>query len=305
MRLSLPLRCLLLVMLLVALLAGAGAAAQPAAGPGGLRAGFEAARAQGTRQILDRPLYLQSTDVSDTLQGDVHALIDHPYRDVRLALASAQAGPWCDVLILHLNVKYCRAAPGPAQAVLDAGVGRKFDQPLDEVHWLRFGYRLANDGADYFRIELHAPSGPLGTKDYRIAVEAMPYADGRTLLHMTYAYGHGLAARWAMQAYLATLGHDKVGFSVEGTGRDGQPVLVGGLRGVLERNTLRYYLAIEVYLDALDLPADQRMQRRLQDWFAATERYARQLHEIDREAYLEMKRREVQRQQAGPPPARR
>ena len=31
---------------------------------------------------------------------------------------------------------------------------------------------------------------------------------------------------------------------------DGQPQLVGGVRGVLERNTLRYYLAIDAWLAA-------------------------------------------------------
>jgi hypothetical protein len=36
----------------------------------------------------------------------------------------------------------------------------------------------------------------------------------------------------------------------------------------------------------------------VQSWFAASEVYARQLHEIDREAYLEMKRNEYRRQQA-------
>ena len=37
--------------------------------------------------------------------------------------------------------------------------------------------------------------------------------------------------------------------------------------------------------------------QRLQDWFSATERYATQLHEVDRAAYLDMKRREYQRMQ--------
>ena len=54
---------------------------------------------------------------------------------------------------------------------------------------------------------------------------------------------------------LATLGRDKVGFSVVGRAADGRPVHVEGLRGAVERNTLRYYLAVESYLGALALPA--------------------------------------------------
>jgi len=41
------------------------------------------------------------------------------------------------------------------------------------------------------------------------------------------------------------VGSDKVGFSIVGQGADGQPTLVGGVRGMLERNTMRYYLAVD------------------------------------------------------------
>ena len=70
------------------------------------------------------------------------------------------------------------------------------------------------------------------------------------------------------------------------------------LRGVVERNTMRYYLAIEAYLGSLSAPPAEQQERRLRDWFAATERHARQLHEMERDEYLTMKRNEVQRQRA-------
>jgi hypothetical protein len=66
---------------------------------------------------------------------------------------------------------------------------------------------------------------------------------------------------------------------------------------VVERNTMRYYLAIEAYLGALSAPPRARLEKRLHDWFAASERYPRQLHEMKRNDYLDMKRREYQRQQ--------
>ena len=69
------------------------------------------------------------------------------------------------------------------------------------------------------------------------------------------------------------------------------------MRGLVERNTMRYYLAIEAFLDAVSSPPQARLEQRLHDWFAATERYPRQLHELDEGAYLEMKRRESKRQQ--------
>ena len=90
-----------------------------------------------------------------------------------------------------------------------------------------------------------------------------------------------------------------MGFTVTGTQADGQPLHIGGTRGVVERNTMRYYLAIEVFLGALSAPPQVRFEKRLRDWFAAAERYPRQLHEMEQGEYLDMKRKEHLRQQAG------
>lgn len=273
-------------------------------GPQALREAFEQARKQasatGGGSLFERPVYLQSSQSSEQLQGDIHAVLDHRFTLVQQALSPAPA--WCRILILHLNVKYCRAARTGQQDRLDVGLGRKFDQPLSEAHWLQFAYQAQPSREDFLQLSLKAPSGPLGTRDYQITVEAMPLHAGQTLLHLRYAYSFGLSARWAMQAYLATLGRDKVGFSQLAQGSGGAPQPVGGLRGVLERNTVRYYLAIESFLGVQALPAGEQMQRSLEDWFAATERYPQQLHEVDRSAYLAMKRLEVSRQEREPAP---
>jgi hypothetical protein len=275
-------------------------------GPQTLREAFEQARSQasatGGGSLFDRPVYLQSSQSSEQLQGDIHAVLDHRFSLVQQTLGTAPA--WCRILILHLNVKFCRATRTGQQERLDVGLGRKFDQPLSDVHWLKFVYQARPAREDFLQLTLQAPSGPLGTRDYRISVEAMPLNAGQTLLHLRYSYGFGLSARWAMQAYLATLGRDKVGFSKSAHGGGGQPQPVGGLRGVLERNTVRYYLAIESFLGAQALPPGEQMQRSLEDWFSATEGYPQQLHEVDRSAYLKMKREEVSRQERELPPGR-
>ena len=72
---------------------------------------------------------------------------------------------------------------------------------------------------------------------------------------------------------------------------------VSGMRGAVERNTMRYYLAIEAFLGALSAPPGTRMESALRAWFAATETYSRQLHEIPESEYLAMKRKEYSRQQ--------
>lgn len=249
--------------------------------------------------VYQRPLYIDSAESQDNLKGDVYAVVEHPFATVAASLKAADN--WCDVLILHLNTKYCRARAqaGDAQRLV-VRVGTKRDQPLEEASLIEFAYTVGAATPEYFEVRLNAPQGPLGTRDYRILLEAVPLdGGGRTFLHLRYAYAYGFVGRVAMQGYLATVGSDKVGFSVVGRRSDGQPEFIGGVRGVVERNTMRYYLAIDAYLAGLGVPAAERTERRLELWFAATERYARQLHEIDRASYLEMKRNELQRQAAG------
>ena len=100
-----------------------------------------------------------------------------------------------------------------------------------------------------------------------------------------------------MKGYLATIGRDKVGFTTTGKQPNGQPIYIKGVRGVVERNTMRYYLAIDTYLAALNTPPEGQLEKRLQLWFNGTDQYARQLHEVERGDYLAMKRSEYQRQQ--------
>lgn len=288
------------IALLLVLCCGPGDLRAQTSTPDALRARFAAIRANDAGSLIERSVYLLSSESSGRMSGDVYALVDQPYVDLRHALA--QADHWCDILILHLNVKYCRAASTGARQEVVTGVGRKFDQPLSDVYWAKFDFTVPSASDGYLNVVLQAPAGPLNTKDYRFLVEAVPFTERQSLLHMNYAYAYGQAADWAMHAYLATIGHDKVGFSVVGRRADGRPVLVGGVRGVLERNALRYYLAIEAHLRARMLAPAAQLARSLDDWFAATERFALQLHEVDHDTYVEMKLREVRRQQTRAPP---
>jgi hypothetical protein len=282
----------LLLATAMALSGPAHAQPQDSAAAAALRARHAALQAELASNAFQRPLHLASTQSDDSLKGEVHAVVPHPFASVGPALQVREN--WCDILILHLNVKQCRATPAGG---LSIHIGKKFDQPLADTYRVDFGYKVAARGDDHFQIQLTAPEGPLGTRDYRIVIEAVPLDNARTFVHMSYSYRYGMAARMAMQAYLGTLGSDKVGFSVVGRRPDGQPLYVGNVRGVVERNTMRYYLAIESFLNARSAPPGQQQAKRLKDWFAATERYPRQLHEIDENVYLEMKQKELRRQQ--------
>lgn len=267
-----------------------------------LRDKYQTVAPQLADNVFHRPLVLESTEAPERLKSDIYSVLDYPFATVKSALGDPEHGAanWCDVLILHLNIKYCHATQGTDGSVLNVNLGRKVEDSLSSSYRLEFGYHPVASSADYFRVELSAASGPLSTRDYHIMLEAIPApgAGNHTFLHLTYAYGYGTAGRLAMRTYLATVGSGKVGFTKTAEASSGgEPEYVGGVRGLLERNTMRYYLAIDAYLKSLSAPADKRLQQRLNTWFSATEQYPRQLHEIERQDYLQMKHHEIERQQ--------
>jgi hypothetical protein len=289
-------RCLVSLIACFFCLAAAASCAAADGAAAALRAKYESLRPALERSVFDRPVQLESREAADRLDGDVHAVVAYPFGRVRTALDGGQR--WCDILLLHLNVKACR--PASQGSLLRVYIGKKFDEPASQAHKIEFAYRTEADAPDYFRRSLSAANGPFGTRDYRIVVEAVPLDSGRTFVHLAYAYAYGPSAKMAMQAYLRTVAGQKVGFTVQGRQPDGRPALVGGLRGALERNVMRYYLAIDAYLAALAAPPEERLEERLHDWFDSTEHYALQLHELDQDQYLAMKRKECAEQASEP-----
>lgn len=282
----------LAILALAASAQAAAVSAPPAPGAAALRERHLELRESLERNAFGRPIHLASRERHDILEGDVHAVVAHPFLTVSEALHRPE--DWCDILIMPFNTKLCTVSAGGD--ALTVYVGRKNDVEPRDAYRLDFSYQVSARTPDYLRLELRAADGPLGTRDYVITLEATPLDERRSLLHLKYSYAYGTVSRLAMQAYLATVGRSKVGFSQEP--RDGRMELVRGMRGIMERNTMRYYLAIEAYLGSLAVPQPQRVQRRLADWYAAQARYPRQLHEMEREDYIAMKQREIRRMHA-------
>jgi len=174
---------------------------------GSLRAKYGALQHQLGHNQFQRPLYLDSSKTPGGVAGDIYALINYPFATVSAALISG--GNWCDILILHLNTKYCRASTAGQENVLDVRIGRKHDQPLDEAHRAAFAYHVAAQTPDYLQIRLDADQGPLSTREYRIVLEAVPLENGQTFIHLSYSYAYGPVARLAMQAYLGRPGETR------------------------------------------------------------------------------------------------
>jgi hypothetical protein len=240
-----------------------------------------------------KPLHLISHEGNQDLKGDAYAIVEHPFAKVDAALQ--QGGNWCDILILPFNTKHCEVSSTPEGQVLTMYVGKKGPESLDRAFRLDFEFQLVARSQDYLKRVLKAQTGPVGTFNYDITLEAAPLDAKRTFIHLAYSYSFGTLSRIAMQTYLSTLGAGKVGFSTEGQDESGKPQYVAGMRGVVERTTMRYFLAIEAYLDSLGTPLSAQLDKRLNDWFSASEKFPRQLHEMERGEYVALKQKEAQR----------
>ena len=243
---------------------------------------------------LRRPVHLESAETDGGLQGDVYAVVDHPLEQVRAALGNG--AQWCEMLLLHINNRRCHVSRQPQGETLTLSVVQRYDKPVEQAFELPFIRRTASDSRDYLSVRLSAESGPLGTSNYRVTLEAVPLSERQTFLHFGYAYDHNMMARLATMAYLATFGSHKVGFTVVGKTASGEPEYIRGLRGLMERNAMRYFFTLDAYLAGLDVPPAQRDERRLHRWFEAIDQYPTQLREVDLATYLEHKRSDRRRE---------
>jgi hypothetical protein len=252
---------------LVALLLVASASAQ-AQDAAALRERHAQLKGRLANNAFGRALHVESAASAGKHKGEVYAVVEHPFAAVAAALA--RPAHWCGILTLQVNAKQCHAAN---EETLTALITRKARDPVDSAYRVDFRFDRVAQSTDYLHIVLNAPSGPVGTRDYQIQLEAGALGAGRTFMHLSYAYTLGLMARTAMDVYLAGAGRNKRGFSVE-----------GGERGVVERAAMRYYLGVEAYLSS-----QKNLEARLRSWYTATARYPQLREVVDLEEYVAMK----------------
>jgi hypothetical protein len=79
---------------------------------------------------------------------------------------------------------------------------------------------------------------------------------------------------------------------VTGTDKNGKPVYIGGPRGAIERNAVRYYFAIQSFMNSLHYPEKSRLSMSISEWYDLTTRYRKQLFDLDKKEYLRFKTKE-------------
>jgi hypothetical protein len=240
------------------------------------------------------PLCLESFEQDDRVHVDVYGIFDYPFSSV-VSVLKVPAN-WCDIVSLHPNVKACTYRELPGARLLTFYIGRKFYQPPEDARQVIYRYRTVAQQQGYLDIVLSADAGPFATKDHRMRFEALPLEGGKTFVHVSYEYSDSVVLRLAAKGYFATLGHGKVGFTVTGADRKGNPVYIGGPRGAIERNAVRYYLAIQSFMNTLRYPEEKRFSMRISEWFDLTTRYRRQFFDLDKKDYLTFKTKEHKNQ---------
>ena len=240
------------------------------------------------------PLVVESYERNDRVHVDVYGIFDYNFSNVAKSLTIPSS--WCDIVPLHPNVKACTYRELHGAWYLTLYPGSKEYQPPAEKRRVRYNYRVIARQPKYLDVILNADAGPFGTKSHNMRFEAIPINDLRTFVHVSYSYSDSAALRLATRIYFATLGRDKVGFTVTGTDREGNPKYIGGPRGALERSAVRYYFAIQSFMDTLRYSEEKRFAMRAGEWFDQTARFKVQLFDLEKKDYLTSKASEHENQ---------
>lgn len=263
--------------------------AEPGGGEGqGLRQAWEAHRGRESSGGFPEGLEIRSRTGPAEVWAEVLGFLPYPFDAVAGSLAAP--ADWCGFVPLHFNIKACAHGAGDGEPFLVLYSGRKGYEAAGDAYRFEYGFHARLVRGDWVQVELRAERGPLGTRDHRITVEALP-VEGGTFVRVGTSHVPSALSRAATAVYVATLGRGKVGFTREPGGEALPPAPVGGMRGIVERNGVRYYLALSAFLGNRDAAPEDRFEAALRTWFDLAARYP-ELYETDWESYRETKRRE-------------
>ncbi|MFU8856444.1 MAG: hypothetical protein ACNA8S_05490 [Deferrisomatales bacterium] len=270
-----------LLLFLAGLLGGPAAAGDEEEG---LRRAWDGHRERAAVAGLPERLEIRSREGPAEIWAEVLGVLPFPFEVVAAALEATVQ--WCDFVPLHFNIKACVYGLDPGEPFLVLYSGRKGYGTAEDAHRFDYGFAARVAPGPYLGVELRSQGGPMGTRDYHLRVEALP-VEGGTFVRFGSSYGPSRTSRAATALYLGTLGRSKMGFSREGE----PPVPVRGVRGIVERNGVRYYLALQAFLHTLHLAGEERFESGVRTWFDLASQYP-ELHETSWETYRRTKRRE-------------
>ncbi len=281
-----PWTALALVALLLCWPALSGAAGET------LRQAWDGHRERGAAAGLPEALEIRSREGAVEVSAEVLGVLPFPFETVAASLA--EPADWCDFVPLHFNIKACAYGLDAGEPFLVLYSGRKGYGAAEDAYRFDYGFTPRSVEGAYVEVDLLAERGPLSTRDHRLRVEAIPVGDG-TFIRFASSYAQSPISRAGTALYLGTLGRSKVGFTREAPLEPEAPAPVRGVRGIVERNGVRYYLALKAFLENRNGADEGRFEEGLRTWFDLAAQYP-ELYETSWEAYRETKRRERENQ---------
>lgn len=239
------------------------------------------------------PLQVYSEERETLVSADIHGIIDQPFR--ALAATFTEPGGWCDFLVLNPNIKTCTFRREAQETFLTLYIGSKSYRAPESATEQVYRFLVRARQPEYAAISLTAPQGMLGTTAHRFEFEAGSVA-GKTVVALSSSFEPSMLSKLLTGIYLSTLGRERIGFSRAAT-EPGVPAgYVRGVKGMIERNVMRYYLALKAFLDAGDLPAGRQFEARASLAYDLMDLYPAQLRQMDKSEYLDIKFREHRNQ---------
>jgi hypothetical protein len=249
------------------------------------------------QSTLLRPLKISSQETIEHLSSDLFAVVEYDMATVNSAAISSER--WCEVMLLLSNSKACEAKSDKVNDTLNVIISSSKTADSSGATPTEFKLRVQSATQDYLDAALVANTGPMGTSNISLRLQAIPLTGSRSFVHLHYAYDTQWLGRMAMQTYLQTMGRGKVGFTSV-NGENVRAKYIDGARGVIERNTMRYFLGFDCALAFNIQPTSQRFSSMAKCWYEQVEKYPVQLHEMQRNEYLHMKADEYRHQEKNP-----
>ena len=234
--------------------------------------------------------YVESSVNKNASRVDIYGIMKYSFDIVKKELLIPTN--WCRIVLSHPDVRACTYEKVNDSWLLNIYHSDKFSEPFEDAYQMKFVYLVSALQPVYFDVALAAHKGPYHTKDHEFGFEAIPLGENMTFMHLRYSFRYSALGYFFMKIF----GGTKIGFSIIGTDRDGNPVYAEGLRGLVERDVVCYCLATLAYFDTLDVPYDQRFESRIRQWYALTVPFKKQFYDMTKEEYLTYKSKDWESQ---------
>lgn len=239
------------------------------------------------------PLYLKTVQEDHVLNVSLIGQIPFALDQITEVLSKPES--YCDFLPLMFNVKSCVITElKPVTRVKYYVAGKHYTPPVTSYR-INSIFRLVEHSKDILRIRLEADEDSLGKSSYGVDLVAVPM-DGNTLLYVESQYAPGRITRMATYTYVKVFARNKPGFTLIEEPGSGKKKLITGFPAIIERSTVRAYFALMAYMQNRHLPSAGRYESCLNTWYDLNRPYKKQLYELDRDQYLQIKRKERKNQ---------